>query len=105
MDSQHLMALMRVKMNSHLLDDEEMESVIQQLLALLQTSQDVANIYQELQEIEDEEEVAQRVQQGVLQAIDVEDDTDEEEAEPQEEQLVDLFSFEIILVLEKHVFH
>jgi hypothetical protein len=58
----------------------------------LQTSQDVADIYQELQGIADEEEMAQRVQHGALQAIGVEDDTDEEEAEPQEEQLVDLFS-------------
>jgi hypothetical protein len=37
--------------------------------------------------------MTQRVQHGALQAIGVEDDTDEEEAESQEEQLVDLFSF------------
>jgi hypothetical protein len=92
MGSQRLMALMQVKMNCHLLDDEEMGSVMQELLALLQISEDVANIYQKLQEIEDEEEVAQRVQHGALQAIDVEDDADEEKAEPQKEQLADLFS-------------
>jgi hypothetical protein len=92
MDSKRLMALMQVKMSSHLLDDEEMESVMQELVVLLQTSQDVADIYQELQDIEDEEEVAQRVQHGGLQAIDMQDDTDEEEAEPEGEQIVDLFS-------------
>jgi DNA mismatch repair ATPase MutS len=86
MDSKRLMALMQVKMNSHLLDDEKMESVMQELVALLQTSQDVADIYQELQDIEDEEKVTQRVQYGALQAMDVEDDTDEEEAEPEGEQ-------------------
>jgi hypothetical protein len=100
MDSQWLMALTQIKMNSHLLDDEKMEFVMQELLAFSQTSEDVADIYQELQGIMDEEEVAQRVQHGALQAIGVEDDTDEEKAEPQEEQLVDLFSFWLTLVLE-----
>jgi hypothetical protein len=66
------------------------------LLPLLQTSQDVADIYAKLQAIQDDEaiddeEVAQRVQHGVSHAIevsDVEDDTVEGQAGTQGEQLL-----------------
>jgi hypothetical protein len=50
-----------VKMNSHLLQDGEMDSVMQALFALLQTSQHVADLFEERQAMKDEEEVAQRL--------------------------------------------
>jgi hypothetical protein len=94
MESRRLMELMQVKMNSHLLEDEEKESVMQELHALLHTSEGVADIYEELQAIEEEEEVAQRVQHGTSLATEVnevEDDTSTEQAEAQVEETVDLF--------------
>jgi hypothetical protein len=44
---------MHATMHSHLLEEEEMESFMQELLALLQTSLDVADICEVLQAIEE----------------------------------------------------
>jgi hypothetical protein len=77
------------------------------LLLLLQTSQDVADVYAELQAIQDEEMVG-RVQHGVSHAIevsDVQNDTMSEQAGTQEEQLVDLFAFLLITLLEREAYH
>jgi hypothetical protein len=62
MASQRLMELMQVKMNSHLLEDQQMASVTVKLLDLLQTGEHVADIFEELQTIEEEEEALQRAQ-------------------------------------------
>ena len=56
------MELMQVKMNSHLLEDQQMASVTVKLLDLLQTGEHVADIFEELQTIEEEEEALQRAQ-------------------------------------------
>jgi hypothetical protein len=56
-------------MKSHTLEDQEMETFMQELLALLQTNQD--NIYEVLEAIEDEEGVAQKVQHGGSHALSV----------------------------------
>ena len=58
MASQRLMELMQVKMNSHLLEDQQMPvaSVTVELLDLLQTGEHVADIFEKLQTIEEEEE-------------------------------------------------
>ena len=62
MASQRLMELMQVKMNSHLLEDQQMASVTVELLDLLQTGEHVADIFEELQTIEEEEEALQPAQ-------------------------------------------
>ena len=62
MASQRLMELMQVKMNSQLLEDQQMTSVTVELLDLLQTGEHVADIVEELQTIEEEEEALQRAQ-------------------------------------------
>ena len=38
---------MQVKMNSHMLEDAQMASVMHQLLDLMRTGEDVADIYEE----------------------------------------------------------
>ena len=62
MASQRLMELMQVKMNSHLLEDQQMTSLTIELLDLLQSGEHVADIFDELQTIEEEEEALQRAQ-------------------------------------------
>ena len=62
MASQRLMELMQVNMNSHLLEDQQMTSVTIELLDLLQSGEHVADIFDELQTIEEEEQALQRAQ-------------------------------------------
>jgi hypothetical protein len=95
MDSQRLMELMQIRMNSHLLDDKETNESQQQILELMQDADGVASIFEDLEAFEEEEIALKRAEAGLQEGATIDEIVDSDAAEDDKEEEVeplDLFN-------------